>query len=75
MQPEKYPTQFILRPKKAAYLAGFSLPTFYRRRKHDPKFPKMVALGHNARATGVYQSDWLEYLRNFDDSSKGESYV
>lgn len=56
---------YILRPRQAADAAGFSLPTFYRRHKNDPRFPELVLLGYNARAKGVYSRDWFEYLDSF----------
>tara|TARA_B110000503_G_scaffold78165_1_gene120196 strand:- start:820 stop:1041 length:222 start_codon:yes stop_codon:yes gene_type:complete len=62
---------YILRPQQAAEAAGYSLPTFYRRKKDDPNFPRIVVLGHNARARGVYSLDWYKYLDQFREAQGG----
>ena len=66
-----YQVRFILTPKQVAHEGGFSLPTFYCGLKSDPKFPRLVTLGHNARGEGVYKNGWIESLNNFYENGGG----
>jgi len=67
---ENFPTPKILRPKQAAALAGYSLPTFYRRKNDDPNFPRIVCLGFNSRAKGVFRDEWIAYIDQFFEETE-----